>query len=127
MTKMKMMLVVKMKLAAVTNPIRINIDSPTSLYAFRRQLDVKMALAEVRSIEAIKMTVETKRSSRSRSPRKRARASTPPTRRSSVTFQPSSTATPRSASSSRRPSGTRSATIFMATNNARAERSETFS
>ena len=41
---MKIMLVVKMKLAAVTNPIRINIDSPTSLYAFRRQLDVKMAL-----------------------------------------------------------------------------------
>ena len=124
---MKIMLVVKMKLAAVTNPIRMNIDSPTSLYAFRRQLDVKMALAEVHSIEAIKMTVETKTIFALAKPKKARKGKHATNEKklrdlSTILYGDASLG-----KQQQEAEWDEECDYFMATNNARAERSETFS
>ena len=59
-TKMKVLLRVQVKLSNIQNPIRIPIDSPTSLYLFRRLFETRMSLAEVQAIDSIAMTVEQK-------------------------------------------------------------------
>lgn len=58
--KMQLVLRVELKIGGLENPIRIAITNASSLSIFRRQLEARMSLAEVRAISCISMTVEQK-------------------------------------------------------------------